>query len=96
MITGGATPFVFLFKWGNIDLINNLAHNSYRMIYVDHLIQRWWQQHDLSNIYRQLINYLINAIRRLCYITRLPHKRPYILRWLPQADMPSSKGEDGK
>jgi hypothetical protein len=58
MITIGVAPFVFLFKWGDIDLIN--------------------------------------AIRQLCYKTQLPQKRPYILRWLPQADMPSSNGEDGK
>ena len=28
--------------------------------------------------------------------TQLPHKRHYILRWLPQADMLSNEGDDSK
>jgi hypothetical protein len=34
----------------------------------------------------------------MSYVTKHQswHERPYILRWLLKADMPSSEGEDGK
>ncbi len=47
MKTTGAASLVFIDQRLDIELVNYLVYNPYRMIGSDQLIQAWWKQHGL-------------------------------------------------